>query len=93
MDSEPNGGTSAAVDAEPIDALSCTSESIAMLISALVAVDGIRDGNEMAIAHRACEKFGVAPDEFRLALELVSSDPEAHFRAALEKIVDPTQRE
>jgi uncharacterized tellurite resistance protein B-like protein len=72
---------------------SCPTDSIAQLIASLIAVDGVHHRDELAVAHRACEKFGVTPDELRAALDRVSADPRLHFRSALEQIGDPAQRE
>lgn len=96
MSSEPGADAPAPTAEEdrafPIPT-SCATDSIAQLIASLVAVDGVRDRDELAIAHRACDKFGVAPDDFRAALDRASADPALHFRLALEQIDDPLQRE
>jgi hypothetical protein len=58
-----------------------------------MAVDGIRDPSELAIAHRACEKFGIRSQDLKVALHEVSSDPGKHFREAVEEITEADQRE
>ncbi|MFL6725889.1 MAG: UvrD-helicase domain-containing protein [Sphingomicrobium sp.] len=95
MSSEFGGETAATVVDEKDRSLpiQCPAESIAQLIASLVVVDGVRDPNELAIAHRACEKFGVAAADFRAALDRASADPSLYFRSALEQIDDPVQRE
>jgi len=94
MSSEPGADAPAptAEEALPIPT-SCATDSIAQLIASLIAIDGVRHRDELAIAHRACEKFGVAAKDFSAALDRVSTDPALYFRSAVEQIDDPAQRE
>lgn len=88
------GGMSAATwEEELTQAVSCNGESVALLVAALVTVDGIRDPDEMAVAFKACERFGVSAEGLQMALKEVENDPERHFQKALQRIDDPDERE
>lgn len=93
MSSVSGGGSAAECVGDLSVPVTCKGESVALLLAALVAVDGIRDPDELAVAYQACEKFGATNEEFRAALEQASADPEQHFRDALQHIIDPAERE
>ncbi|WP_267394197.1 MULTISPECIES: UvrD-helicase domain-containing protein [unclassified Sphingomonas] len=59
---------------------------IARLVAHMIAVDGLVDDAELAVAHQALARFEIAPEQLRSALNLTASATRSEFVSTLDEV-------
>ncbi|MBO9695902.1 MAG: AAA family ATPase [Sphingopyxis sp.] len=69
------------------------AENAGLLLASLILADGTLNENEVLLARKACDEFGIPGDIFDRMLGIASADPPGSFAKALLRIESPPDRE